>query len=176
MATPIPEGIYGCTATSADFGTNDKGEARAQITVVINEGPGAGRRVTYEEPVNAKSAKYVAWACSAVGWKGGPMTTLKSDVADWIANTGGATTVEIKHIVVRRGTPEESIWDKPSSIGKGAAKALKPATGSTLADADAAMRSVMGTPHEDVPPPHEDDIPFATINRDDLGAIAKVLR
>jgi hypothetical protein len=145
--------IYACTAISADYGSTDKSPApKAQITVRIDEGPMLGQRVTYEEEVNAKSAKYVGWACTAVGWKGDKLATLKADVAEWIAKTGGVTTVEIKDIVTRKGTPDEGIWHKPSAIGKGAAKPLRPVSASAARDADDAMRAAMGgPPSDDVP-------------------------
>ena len=168
--------IYTCTAISADFGATDKKPiATARIVVRIDEGPMMGQRVTYEEEVNARSAKYIGWACSAVGWAGKTLNTLKDDCAAWIAKTGGVTTVEIKPIVTRKGTPDEGIWQKPTAIGKGAARPLKPVSPADLKDADEAMRAAMGGAPGDAPSA-DDDIPFLTCTVSALNPIAKVLR
>ena len=152
--------IYACTAISADFGSTDKKpNPAAQIVVRVDEGPMKGQRVTYEEEVNAKSAKYVGWACTAVGWRGKDLSTLKADAAKWIAATGGVTTVEIKEIVTRKGTPDEGVWFKPSAIGKGAAKPLRQAAPDAVKDANDAMRAAMGGAPDDSGGPPPDDVP-----------------
>lgn len=168
--------IYACTAVSAEYGATDKSQApRAQIVVRVDEGPMKGQRVTYEEEVNAKSAKYVGWAMTAVGWKGDKLATLKADAAKWIADTGGVTTVEIKEIVTRKGTPDEGIWFKPSAIGKGAAKPLRPVSASADKDANEAMRAAMGGAPSDAPPPNDEDVPFITCSSREPSFVAKVL-
>lgn len=137
------EGVWGCTVLGGKAG-EDNGVANVQINVQIDDGPSAGQRCTYEDTVNTKSAKYVGWSCSAVGWKGQTLHTLESDIANWIKATGGKTTVEIKHLEIKNGKNAGGIWDKVSGIGRGAPKPLKPLAGTALSDADEAMRSVMG--------------------------------
>lgn len=168
--------IYACTAISADFGATDKNpNPCAQIVVRVDEGPMKGQRVTYEEEVNARSAKYVSWACTAVGWQGRDLSTLKADAAKWITASGGITTVEIKEIITRKGTPDEGVWLKPSAIGKGAAKPLRQAAPDAVKDANDAMRAAMGgPPPED--PADPDDIPFTTCSIREPSCVAKVLR
>jgi hypothetical protein len=170
--------IYPCTALSANYGATDKSESVAQIVVRIEDGPMKGQRVTYEEEVNARSAKYVGWACTAVGWKGRNLETLKADAAEWIAATGGATTVEIKDIVTRKGTPDEGVWHKPTAIGKGAAKPLKAAAKEATKDANEMMRAAMGGGGYDPAPPGEpnEDIPFIYSTACEPSPIAKVLK
>lgn len=167
--------IYACTALSAEYGATEKSPIpRAQITVRIDEGPMSGQRVTYEEEVTAKSAKYVGWAMTAVGWQGRELSTLKVDAAKWIAATGGATTVEIREIVTRKGTPDEGIWHKPSAIGKGAAKPLRPVSASADKDANEAMRAAMGGAPSDAPR-DEEDVPFIHCSSREPSCVAKVL-
>jgi hypothetical protein len=148
-------GIWGCTVLSGKALEVD-GVPAVQINVVIDDGPSKGQRCTYEDTVNAQSAKYVNWSIAAVGWKGKTLSTLEADINEWIAKTGGKTTVEIKHLEIKRGKKAGELWDKVSGIGRGAPKPGKPLAGSTLSDADEAMRSVLG----DVPPPNDGDIPF----------------
>lgn len=184
------EGIWGCTVLGGKAGTNEKNIPTVQINVQITDGPSAGHRCTYEDVVDAKSAKYVAWSLNAVGWKGQTLKTLEADVTEWIAKTGGASTVEIKHLEIKNGKNAGKIWDKVNGIGRGAARAIKPIEGEALNDADAALREFAGAPPDDnmndhggAPPddaPHaadSDDIPFASCSvTRDVNPIAKVLR
>jgi len=182
------EGIFGCTVLSGKAG-EDNGVTTVQINAMIDDGPSKGQRCTYEDVVNAQSAKYVRWSCVAVGWRESSLKTLESDIAAWIAKTGGKTTVEIKHIEIKKGKAfdkwadggrigERPVWDKVSGLGRGAAKPLSP-LGASLKDADDAMRSVTGytggPPSDDAPV--DDDIPFTTCSMSsDVNPIAKVLR
>lgn len=137
-----PEGTWPCTALGASYGENEKGALVVRINVQIDEGPAAGQRCTYEDEVNTRSSIYVARSCKAVGWKGDKLADLGADVAAWIAETGGKTTVEIRHLEIRNGKRAGQIWDKVNAIGRGP-KPLKEASASVLADADAAMRDAM---------------------------------
>jgi hypothetical protein len=161
--TTKAEGIWGCTVLGAKAGELD-GVPNVQITVQITDGPDKGQRVNYEEIVNTQTAKYVRWSCEPIGWKGASLRTLEDDVAAWITKTGGASTVEIKHIAVKKGKAFKKwedggcvgpspIWDKVAGIGRGAPRPLAP-LGASLRDADEAMRSVGG-------PPPDDDVPHA---------------
>ncbi len=146
------EGIYGCTVIDGRAAEDDKGNPRVQITVQITDGPDKGQRCTYEDVVNGSTNKYVAWSMKAVGWNGGSLTELEDDIASWIARTGGATTVEIKHLEIKNGKNAGKIWDKVNGIGRGAARPLKPLSKGALADADAALRMIAdGPPTDDVP-------------------------
>ena len=162
------EGIFPCTAISATAGENDKKQPIVQINVRIDDGPSKGQLCTYEDEVNAKSSVYIMRSARAVGWKGTDLKTLKADCAKRIAETGGSTTVEIKHLAIKNGPNAGSTWDKVNSIGRGS-KPLSELKGSTLDDANEAMRQAadaMG-----------DDIPFATCSLSaEPSAIAKVLR
>ncbi len=172
------QGIFGCTVIGAKSGEID-GVINVQITVQIDDGPSKGQRCTYEDQVNAASAKYIGWSCSAVGWKGKSLRTLAADCAAWITATSGASTVEIKHIVTKKGTANEGIWDKVTGIGRGAPKPLKEPTQATSTSADAMMRDAMGgAPPDDAPHAgdSDQDIPFLTCSTVDRTAIAKVLR
>lgn len=177
MNDTIPAGDWPCTVLIAAFGLSDKQTPRVRVSVRIDDGPSKGRTVTYEDDVTNKSAIYVARSAKAVGWEGGDLQSLAADVAKWIAATGGKTTVEIKHIEIRNGKRAGQIWDKANSLGRGT-KPLTVATGSTLADANAAMQAALrDLGSADVPPPSDDDLPFASC---ELGAepsaIARVLR
>lgn len=165
MATK-QEGIWNCKVLGGKAGEVD-GVLNVQINVQITDGPDKGQRCTYEDTVNAKSAKYVGWSCSAVGWKGQSLTTLEKDITAWIEKTGGDSTVEIKHIEVKRGKAYDRwaaggeqgpppVWDKVAGIGRGAPRPLKQPSASTLKDADEAMRSAMG----DDQPDDDGTIPF----------------
>jgi len=172
--------IYACTAVSANFGATDKKPTpTVQIVVRVDEGPMKGKFVTYEEQVDARSAKYVGWSATAVGWKGGDIETIKADATKWIAETGGVTTVEIKEIVTRKGTPDEGIWFKPSAIGKGAAKPLRKADSNATRDANDAMRAAMGgPPADDVPHAstgYDPDFDGLAVTTREPSSIAKVL-
>lgn len=167
MATK-QEGIWNCNVLGGKAGEVD-GVLNVQINVQITDGPDKGQRCTYEDTVNAKSAKYVGWSCTAVGWKGGSLNTLESDIAAWIEKTGGSSTVEIKHIEVKRGKAYDKwydaggngpppVWDKVAGIGRGAPRPLKQPSASTLRDADDAMRAAMG--EDEAAPDDTDGIPF----------------
>lgn len=202
------QGIWGCTVLSATAGETDKGSPNIQINVVIDDGPSKGQRCTYEDQINAKSALYVARSMKAVGWRGGSVTTLAADCDEWVKKTGGKSTVEIKHVEIKRGKQydrwvEEGmkgpspVWDKPNSIGRGAAAPLKPMNEERLADADEALRAALeadgqkplvngggsaadeyagGRSGDYTGAPVNDDVPFATCSTIALGEIAKVLR
>lgn len=139
---PKAEGIWPCIVLDAYFGTDLKGLPEVQINVQIDDGPNKGQRCTYEDQVNVKSALYIGRSCRAIGWKGDDLRTLKADCDAWIKATGGRSTVEIKHLLIKSGKRAGEIWDKPNSIGRGP-KALAPATGEVLDDANDAMRAAM---------------------------------
>jgi hypothetical protein len=163
---------------------DDKDIMTVRVNVQIIEGPDTGRKVTYEDRVNNKSAKYIAQSARAVGWKGTRLETFRSDVDGWIKATGGESTVEIRHLEIKTGKKAGQIWGKANSIGRGP-KPLKAPSRQSADEADEAMRAALaegagyddsGTPpQDDIPPPGEDDIPFIT-NARDLTPIAKVLR
>lgn len=186
MAT-LSEGIFPCEVLDGFFGVDDKNSPIARINVLITDGPDKGQRCTYEDQVNAKSALYVSRSCMAVGWRGKALETLAEDVAAWIKKTGGASTVEIRHIAIKKGRQYDQwvesgskgdppIWAKPNSIGRGP-KPLAKAHGETLNDANDAMRRAMqadgGAPEEGYDPERN---PFLTSSVRDASAIAKVLR
>lgn len=148
------EGIWGCTVLAGKLGKVD-GITTVQIDVQIADGPDKGQRCTYEEIVNAKSAKYVGWSCTAVGWKGPSLSTFEAECAAWIEKTGGTTTVEIQHLEMKKGKAVEKwenegrqgprpVWDKVKGIGRGMARAMAPIDTGSLKDADDVMRGVMG--------------------------------
>lgn len=178
MATLLAEGIWPCIVLSGDAGEID-GVIKARINVKIDDGPSKGRFCTYEDEVNSRSSLYIGRSLKAAGWKGEDLATVANDIAEWVAATGGKSSVEIKHIPTKKGT----IWDKPNSIGRGP-KPMKAAGGETLKDANDAMRRAMaednagGPPHDDVPHAGSDpdDIPFATCSSVSLGEIARVLQ
>lgn len=184
----IPAGIWPCVVTSAVFGDND-GSPEVQISGRITDGPAKGRNFTYQDQVNGKSALYVGRSCKAVGWKEKNLETLKADVEEWIKKTGGATTVEIRHIEIKKGKKYDAwvaggmqgsppVWDKPNAIGRGA-KPLAPPKAETLADANEAMRRSMeaeGTAPTDAPA-DDDSIPFLSCAfGHEPSPIAKVLQ
>lgn len=188
----IPAGFWPCKVVDGFFGDSEKGIPMVRINVEVTEGPGKGTRQTYEEAVNNKQAPYIARTCKAVGWKGPSMRTLKADIEAWIKATGGASTVEIKHLEVRKGNKFEKwceggcegpapIWVKPSSIGRGP-KPLTASSERNLADVDEVMRAALaadaagsagyddappsggysGGHDDDAPPSADNDIPFIT--------------
>lgn len=159
MAT-LSEGIFPCRVIDGFFGIDDRNSPIARINVVITDGPDKGQRCTYEDQVNGKSALYVGRSCRAAGWKGELLETLKADVAAWVEKTGGASTVEIKHIEIKNGKRAGEVWAKPNSIGRGP-RPLAEATGDTLADANEAMRLAMeADSHPLIGERGEDDLPF----------------
>lgn len=182
------EGIWECTVLGGKAGELD-GVMNVQINVQIDDGPSKGQRCTYEDTVNGSSAKYVGWSCTAVGWPGGSLKTLERDIEVWISKTGGKSTVEIRHVEIKRGKVFDKwvaggrvgpapIWDKCNGIGRGAPKPLAAPSASTLASADALMREAMagGPPPDDAPPHGDDDIPFISGSMREPSAVAKVLR
>lgn len=193
MSQPIEEGIWPCTVLNGTAGETDDGSPNVQINVRIDDGPAKGRNCTYEDQINNRSALYISRSLRAVGWKGASTKTLKADIDAWIKATGGKSTVEIKHVLIKKGKKYDAwveggckgpqpVWDKANSIGRGA-RPLNPMSADRLKDADDALRAAMiadggAPPEDDVPHAGEidGDIPFATIGRVSLGEIAKVLR
>ncbi len=182
--TDIAAGYWPCKVLSASYGDNDKNIPVVRINAEITDGPGRGSRHTYDEQVNNKQAPYIARTCQAVGWAGHTLSTLKSDVDAWIKATGGESTLEIKHVEVKKGPKAGSIWAKVNSIGRGP-KPLKESSRENLDDADAMMRAALADsgmrngapPADDIPPHGDDDIPFASCSlHAGLGEIARVLR
>lgn len=167
------EGIFPCTVLFANYGEDPRraGVTGVQISVKIDDGPDKGACCTYEDEVTHKSALYITRSCQAIGWKGGPggddLNTLKADVDAWVKATGGKSTVEIKHLLIKTGKNAGKTWDKVNSIGRGP-KPLRAATGEAHSDAREAVRAAMALdgssmppPDHDVPPPDDDDdIPF----------------
>ena len=188
MATKA-EGIWGCRVIDAGAFEGDNGATIVRVNVQLTDGPDKGQRCTYEDTLNTKSEKYIRWSCEAVGWKGASMRTLQNDVAKWISETGGDSTVEIKHVEVKRGKAYDKwvtagcngaapVWDKVNGIGRGAPRPLKPLSDSALKEADEILRMAngdSGTPPEDAGDPN--DIPFISCNSIiGLGEIAAVLK
>ncbi len=169
MANLINEGTWACTVLGAEVGQNDKQIVCVRINVMITEGADNGRKVTYEDQVNHKSAKYIAQSAKAVGWQGERLETLRSDVERWIAATGGASTVEIRHLEIKNGKNAGKIWAKANSIGRGS-RPLQAPSREAADDANEAMRAALaedergsgggGSGYDDAPPPSDDDIPF----------------
>lgn len=176
------EGTWKCKVLDGNAGPNEKNIMTVRINAQITEGPSAGRRVTYENVVDNRSAKYVVMSAKAVGWTGQTLATFRDDIAAWIARTGGESTVEIRHLKIERGkrydkwcdggcVGPQPIWDKVHAIGVGP-KPLKEPTTRDLADADEALARAMAEadsggggsagPDDSIPPPSDDDIPFIT--------------
>lgn len=174
-------GIWPCIVQGASVGeaTDKNGKPKgilvARVNVVIDGGPDKGKQCTYEDEVNPKSSLYIGRSLKNVGWKERSMSTVEKDVAEWIKATGGKSTVEIRHIELKRGkkfdewldetggTGTTPIWAKANSIGRGPRPLAAPST-DALSDADEQMRRAMaedggGTdaPSEPVDP---DSIPF----------------
>lgn len=174
-------GIWPCIVQGASVGeaTDKNGKPKgilvARVNVVIDGGPDKGKQCTYEDEVNPKSSLYIGRSLKNVGWKERSMSTVEKDVAEWIKSTGGKSTVEIRHIELKRGkkfdewldetggTGNPPIWAKANSIGRGPRPLAAPSN-DALSDADEQMRRAMaedggGTdaPSEPVDP---DSIPF----------------
>jgi len=149
-------GIWKCKVIDGKFGETDDNKGFVQINVEIVEGPDKGQKCTYEDEVNAKSVPFALKSCRAVGFKGADWNTLKADIAKWVAAGDAMSTVEIKHVEVKNGKRAGSIWDKVNSIGRRSERDLKAATGTTLADANDALRRAM----EDESNGDGDEIPF----------------
>lgn len=200
MAKVINEGIWACTVLGGEVGQDDREVMRVRIHVMITEGDDKGRKVTYEDQVNYKSAKYIAQSAKAVGWQGGRLEqTFRRDVDAWIAKTGGASTVEIKHVEVKSGKNAGTIWAKPNSIGRGS-RPLAPPSRATSDDAHEAMMAALAeedaiSPQENgrgradggygysdgggdygAPPPGDDDVPFIFCVLSEPSPIARMLR
>lgn len=166
MSEPV-EGIWKCTVLGGEAAADDRDIMVVRVNVQIDDGPDKGRRISYEEQVNNKSAKYVAMSAKAVGWKGGRLeATFRGDVESWIRATGGASTVEIQHIERKKGKQAGTMWGKARSIGRGP-RALKAPSQQAANDADEAMRRAMAedagayddAPTDYVPGPSDDDAP-----------------
>lgn len=186
MAEPV-EGIWKCTVLGGEANADDKDIVHCRINVQIDEGPDKGRRVTYDEQVNNKSARYVVMSARAVGWRGqGRLEdTFHSDVDAWIKATGGVSTVEIQHIKRKTGKQAGTFWGKARSIGR-RQSLLKPPSQSASDDANDAIQAALaaaqetnggGGGYDDAPPPSDDDIPFISCSTAaEYRGIAKVLR
>lgn len=170
----LRDGIWTCKVIGSNYGLrkddkkpNDIGLAHVTINVEITEGEDKGRRCSYEETIDGKSAAFARKSCIAVGWKGVTLRTFKEDVDAWIASTGGASTVEIKHLVIKKEGPKQGTsFAKVNSIGR-KPQVLHAATDADgaerLSDADEQMRQAMtdGASMPDVPL-DDDNIPFIT--------------
>src|SRR5262249_22178924 len=107
------EGTWNCKILGADYAADDRDIMVARINVQFTEGPDVGRKMTYEEQINNKSARYAMASMRAVGWRGGrPELTFKADVESWIKETGGASTVEIQHVERKNGPKAGTFWAK----------------------------------------------------------------
>lgn len=181
MAKLISEGMWACKVLGAEVGQDDRNAMRVRIHVMITEGGDNGRKVTYEDAVNYKSSKYIAQSAKAVGWRGGRLEeTLRDDVEAWIAATGGASTVEIRHLEIKNGKNAGSMWAKANSVGRGSRPLAAPSR-ETADDAHEAMMAALEADEADgnvaaggggygggsnggggygAPPPGDDDIPF----------------
>lgn len=182
----LAEGTWSCTVLSAASGA-DKGIPYAQIKVRIDDGPSAGRVCTYEQSIDARSSKYAGYAMRAVGWAGKTIESLAADCAAWVVRTGGKSTVEITHLLKKKGKDYDKwiaggqqgpqpIWDKVNSIGKRTERTLDKLSGAALAEANEALARAMaegGSAPDDAPPPTDDDLPFVS-TREPRG-IARVI-
>lgn len=158
----LTEGIWDCKVLSAKAGEIDGGIVAVQINVEWTTGPDTGKRGTYEDQINANSAQYVVRSMKAVGWRGPKPSTLEADCAAWVAKTGGASTVEVKHIPIKNGRKAGQIWDKINAIGRQAARPL--AAASKAADdaaADLLTRAAQASSD------WQDDVPHAAAAEDD---------
>lgn len=179
-------GIWPCIVQGASVGeaTDKNGKPKgilvARVNVVIDGGPDKGKSCTYEDEVTPKSSLYIGRSLKNVGWKERSLSTAEKDVAEWIKATGGKSTVEIRHIEIKKGKRfdewlEETggagnppIWAKANAIGRGPRPLAAPSN-DALSDADEQMRRAMaedggGTDMgpTDAPPQTRDpdDIPF----------------
>ena len=150
------EGIWKCNVLDGRFG-EDNGRPFVQINVEIDEGPNKGRKCTYEDEINAKSALYAMRSARAVGFKGADWSTIATDVAKWIKETGGKSTVEIRHVEIKNGKNAGKIWDKVNSIGRAESRELKQAERNTMDDANDALRRAMA---DDSSGGQDEDLPF----------------
>jgi hypothetical protein len=163
----LAAGFWPCKVIDGFYGDNDKNITEVRINVELTDESHKGMRQTYVEQVNNKQAPYIARTCKAVGWKCETLSTIREDVAAWVKETGGESTLEIRHVPFKdKKTGEPRIWVKPNSIGRGP-KPLKQTSRDNLADADQALRRALaedaggGSPDDDVPV-IDDDLPFIT--------------
>lgn len=202
--TDIAAGFWPCKVIDGFFGDVEVKPGRflpfVRITVEVTEGSHKGGRFTYEEEVNNKQAPYIARTAKAVGWKCRTLETLAGDIASWVNETGGESTLEIKHIEFEdRKTGKPRVWVKPNSIGRGP-KPVRQASRENLDDANNALLSALagelpedsrdgdqpmtarydsGGAPDDIPPAGDDDIPFCSLSMTaaaDRAVIAKVIR
>lgn len=172
-------GIWPCVVLSGGVGdqpdNNGKATGRivARVIAKFEDGPDRGRLVTYEDEINAKSSLYVGRSLKAVGWKGGPLADVAPDIEKWVKETGGKSTVEIRHIETKRGKRYDEwveagcpggtlIWAKANSFGRGP-RALAAPSAEALSDAEEQMRRAMA---EDGATP--DDAPHAADDPDSI--------
>lgn len=168
----LTEGTWNCKVLGGEANADDKQIMIVRVNVEISEGPDKGRRCSYEEQVNNKSAKYVIQCAKAVGWtataKSADWRTFKSDVDTWIKANGGNSTLTVENVeFTDKKTGQPRTWGKPKAVGRGP-RALKPPTKETLEDANEAARMALAEafaadspPSDDVPPPSDDDeIPY----------------
>jgi hypothetical protein len=189
--------MNGIAAEETDTRGKPTGRIRARVNVVLDGGPDKGKMTTYEDEVNAKSSLYISRSLKSVGWKGGSLSTVEADIEKWVKETGGKSTVEIRHIEIKKGKrfeewcdawheqgndgdPPPLYWAKANAVGRGPRPLAAPAV-EALSDADEQMRRAMSedggsAPQDDVPHAGSDDIPFATCSTVSLGEIAKVLK
>jgi len=156
------EGIWKCKVLDGRAGENDKTLIEVNINVEIIEGPSVGSRCTYNETIDGKSALYASYSMKAVGWAGRDAMSLKDDIAAWVERTGGESTVEIKHLMIKNGKKAGQVWDKVSSIGR-KPKVLKDPSAERLNDANDALARAMAAANNggyDDAPPTDDDLPF----------------
>ena len=131
MSNLIPEGTYNVRVVgSGSFGKNEKGELRARVNVKITDGEHAGRGMTYEERLDAKSEKYLRRSLAAAGWKGKTFATVGGDVTD-----GHETTAEVVHLVIKQGARTGETFAKVRGLG--GLPPLEQATRDDIAEADA---------------------------------------
>lgn len=180
MSNYLAQGTWPCTVLSASAGEeidqagNPTGVIKARIAVKIEDGPSKGRTATYEDEINAKSSLYVMRSLKACGWTGPNLDTVSADVEKWVKETGGKSSVEIKHIEIKKGKKfdkwvadgrkgEAPVWDKVHAIGRGP-KPLAAPSKSALNDANEAMRAAFalegGGGGGSETPPDDDAIPF----------------
>ncbi len=169
----LTEGHWPCKILDGSFGDTGGTKPKpsvARINAEITDGPNKGRRCTYEEQVNGKSALYVGRCALAVGWKGVSMSTLKADIAAWVAKTGGVSTLEVQHL---RRTSDNEPFAKVRSIGRMSRAPIVDAPADRLADADEALARALAEDragnssnnssghagaYDDAPPPDDEDL------------------
>lgn len=128
-------------------------EPTARVDFEIVDGPDKGEKITYNGPINARSAKYVARDLKAVGWKGKTLETLEADVAA----AQSETTIEVKVMTRKDGSGQFAVV---RSIGRtDSAAQTKPIAQAEMGNANALLRAALGD-DEPVDPTTSDDIPF----------------